>query len=138
MIGLRLGGAAVARLGLGEVPAAAQHKAEIVMRHREAGIDGDRLADQGDPGFVIAFLIAQAPRQMQGIAMGRIEGQDLLVTQRRGVELARLVMLDRALQDLFKIVRHRGILRKLFMYLNWRPFLIRGAACGARRSLFRL
>lgn len=43
---------------------------------------------------------------MQGIAMGWIGGQDLLVAQRRGVELARLVMLDRALQELCKTVRH--------------------------------
>ena len=84
------------------------------MRHCEAGIDGNRLADQSDPGFAIVFLIAQASREMQGIAMGRIQGQDLLVTQRRDVELARLVMLDRALQDLFKVVRHGFILRKRF------------------------
>ena len=88
------------------------------MRHREAGIDGNRLADQSDPGVAIVFLIADASGEMQGIAMRRIGGQDLLVTLRGGVELARLVMLDRDLQDLFDVVRHEFILRKRSVYLD--------------------
>jgi len=71
---------------------------------------------------VIAFLVAQASGQMEGFAVGRIEGEDLLVPQLGGIELARLVMPDRALQDLFKIVWHRGILRKRSIYLNWQLF----------------
>ena len=118
VIGVGLGGAAVARLCFGEIPAGAQHQAEIVMRHREAGIDRNRLADQSDPDVAIVFLIANASREMQGIAMGRVEGQDLLVTLRGGVELACLVMLDRDLQDLFDVVRHKFILRKRSVYLD--------------------
>ena len=50
--------------------------------------------------------------------MRRIGGQDLLVTLRGGVELARLVMLDRDLQDLFDVVRHEFMLRKRSVYLD--------------------
>ncbi len=118
VIGVGLGGPAMARLGLGEIPPAAQHQTKIVVRHCEAGIDGNRLTNQGDPGVAIVFLIANASRKMQGIAMRRIGGQDLLVTLRGGVELARLVMLDRDLQDLFDVVRHGFILRKRSVYLD--------------------
>jgi len=122
VIRVGLGGTAVARLRLGEIPPAAQHQPEIVMRHREAGIDGNRLADQSDPGVAIVFLIANASRKMQGIAMRRIGGQDLLVTLRGGVELTRLVMFDRALQDLFNVVRHGSFLRELSICLSCRLF----------------
>jgi len=88
------------------------------MRHCEAGIDGNRLTNQSDPGVAIVFLIANASREMQGIAMRRVGGQDLLVTLRGGVELTRLVLLDRALQNLFDVVRHGFILRKRSIYLN--------------------
>ena len=108
----------MARFCFGEIPAGAQHQAQIVMRHREAGIDGNRLADQSDPGVTIVSLIANASREMQGIAMRRIGGQDLLVTLRGDVELARLVMLDRDLQDLFDVVRHEFILCKRSIYLD--------------------
>ncbi len=84
------------------------------MRHCEPGIDGNRLAHESDPGFAIEFLIANAPRQMQGIAMRRVHRQDLLVTQRRGVELAGLVMLDRGFQDLYEVIGHGFMLRNRF------------------------
>jgi hypothetical protein len=57
---------------------------------------------------------------MQGIAVVRIRGQDLCVTMRGRVELARLVVLDRNLQDLFNIVRHGIILRQFPIFLNRR------------------
>jgi len=67
---------------------------------------------------------------MQGIAMVRIGGEDLLVTLRGRVELARLVMLDRDPQDLFNVVRHGFILCKPSIDLDRRvliPVATRGA-----------
>ena len=78
--------------------------------------------EKGDPGVAIVFLIAQASREMQGVTMVWIGGQDLLVAFRGGVELARLVMLYRDLQDLFDIVRHGFILRWYSICLNWLLF----------------
>jgi len=124
----------VARLRLGEIAAVAQHQAEIVVRHREPGIDGDRLPHESDPGFAIEFLIANAPRQMQGIAMRRIHRQDLRVTQRRGVELAGLVMLDRAFKDLYEVIRHGILLRNRFHLPELAALSIRVAAIGVRRK----
>ncbi len=92
------------------------------MGNGEAGIDGNRLTDQGDPGFPIVLLIANAAREVQGIAVGRIGGQDLLVALRGIVELTGLVMLDGDLQDLFNVVRHEFILRRRSVDLNCRRF----------------
>jgi len=44
--------------------------------------------------------------------MHRIAFQDPLVTERGSIELARLMLLDGTLQELLKVVRHRGILHK--------------------------